>query len=96
MLYEPLEFIKTMRGNYAKMSIIGLFFFSILLFVVSYRIAKDSLKPLEEAMERSRSYNRYMAHELKTPIAVISSNLELAKRSKDMMSYVDSSLDELS
>ena len=96
ILYEPLEFVKTLRGSYALASLIGLFFFSILLFIVSYRIAKDSLKPLEEAMEQSRSYNRYMAHELKTPIAVISSNLELAKRSKDPMSYVDSSMDELS
>ena len=50
---------------------------AILSYFVSYFLAKITIKPIKEANELLKSYNHNLAHELKTPMAVIKSNLEL-------------------
>ena len=59
-------------------------------------MSKLTLTPIEQARTRSLSYNRYLAHELKTPLAVIRSDLELTKLGKVYDSAaINSSLDEI-
>lgn len=50
---------------------------AILSYFVSYFLAKITIKPIKEANELLKSYNHNLAHEVKTPMAVIKSNLEL-------------------
>lgn len=56
----------------------GILIFSVLLFLVSLKIAREIIVPIEERAEKERSYARHIAHELKTPLSVIRSDLELA------------------
>jgi signal transduction histidine kinase len=50
---------------------------AILSYFISYFLAKITIKPIKEANELLKSYNHNLAHEVKTPMAVIKSNLEL-------------------
>ena len=59
-------------------------------------MSKLTLTPIEQARARSLSYNRYLAHELKTPLAVIQSDLELTRVGKVYdPAAINSSLDEI-
>ena len=52
----------------------------IVLFVLSVFIARRIVRPLEENDQRQKRFISDAGHELKTPIAVISTNSELLKR----------------
>lgn len=54
-------------------------FLAIFIFLVSYKIAKMSLEPLKTYNESLKLYNHHIAHELKTPLSVLKSDLELLK-----------------
>ncbi len=52
--------------------------FSLLfIYIFSYKIAKKMLLSMREANKKLKDYNHNVAHELKTPLAVLKSNLEL-------------------
>jgi signal transduction histidine kinase len=51
--------------------------FQILIFLISKKLASLSIRPIQENNSKLREYNHYVAHELKTPLAVMRSNLEL-------------------
>lgn len=53
------------------------FILTIIVYFFSYILAKITIKPLEEHNEKLKSYNHNLAHEIKTPLSVIKSNLEL-------------------
>jgi len=50
---------------------------SVIIYFVSYFLAKFTIKPIEENNKKLKEYNHNLAHELKTPLAVIKSDLEL-------------------
>lgn len=68
---------------------------SFVIYIVSYFLAKFTIKPIEEHNEKLKEYNHNLAHELKTPISVIKSNLELLDLAYDK-ELVKSSYEELS
>ncbi len=49
----------------------------IFIYFLSYFLARKTLKPIEENNKRLKEYNHNLAHELKTPLSVIKSDLEL-------------------
>lgn len=53
------------------------FILIILSYFVSYILAKITIKPIEENNQKLREYNHNLAHEIKTPLSVVKSNLEL-------------------
>jgi signal transduction histidine kinase len=44
---------------------------------LSYFLARKTLKPITETNKKLKEYNHNLAHELKTPLSVIKSDLEL-------------------
>ncbi len=49
----------------------------IFIYFLSYFLARKTLKPIEENNKKLKEYNHNLAHELKTPLSVIKSDLEL-------------------
>lgn len=58
--------------------LLGAFAFSVVLFFISLSFARKVIRPIEELAERERAYARHIAHELKTPLAVAKSDIQLA------------------
>jgi signal transduction histidine kinase len=60
----------------------------ILVPIVSYAIARRSLRPLIEANESQKRFITNVSHELRTPLAVMSGEFELAlKKERDSLYY---------
>lgn len=83
-----------MKNSLLTSVLLSIILFSIILYFVAYKLAVMTLKPMEQAMKHSKLYNHYIAHELKTPLAVIQSDLALAKKVPDDTSYIQSAIDE--
>lgn len=78
VLFESVGFLQRAEDGILLYGTIALLAFAFLLYVVAYRIALLTITPIEEARLYAQSYARSLAHEMKTPLAVIQSDLELA------------------
>lgn len=67
---------------------------SIIIYFVSLKLAYLTTKPIKEANEKLKNYNHNLAHELKTPLAVLRSNLDLLDISYDKI-LIKSSFEEI-
>jgi len=67
---------------------------AIIIYFVSYFLAKITIKPIEEHNEELKNYNHNLAHELKTPLSIIKTNLELLEINFDK-EYINSSKEEV-
>ncbi len=70
------------------------FVISIFIYLFAYQLANISLTPLKNYNESLKLYNHHIAHELKTPLSVLKSDLELLKIWYDKET-VESSLEEI-
>jgi len=52
----------------------------VVLYFVSRSVARKSLQPLHEALERERSFTSYASHEFRTPLAVLKGSMEVLIR----------------
>jgi signal transduction histidine kinase len=77
--YESAELTRNIGGKFLLWGAFCVVLFAAGIFGLSLRIARHTLSPIEAARERSKSYNRYLAHELKTPLSIVMSELELAR-----------------
>lgn len=59
---------------------VGTLFSLISLYFISRKVAKESIRPLTEALEREKTFTAYASHELRTPLAVIKGSLEVLIR----------------
>lgn len=55
----------------------------ILLVVISWILAKRSVAPVEKAQERQKEFIATASHELKSPLAVVSTSIDLAEKDKE-------------
>lgn len=83
VLYEPEEFLVGPRATILASLFFGILSFSFILFFISLSFARKVIRPIEEIAERERAYARHIAHELKTPLAVAKSDLQLALAEKE-------------
>lgn len=56
---------------------IVIFVIALLSYLISYILAKITIRPIEENNKKLKEYNHNLAHEIKTPLAVLKSNIEL-------------------
>jgi signal transduction histidine kinase len=56
--------------------------FSILFFVIGYYFVRITLRPVADNIDEMDNFVHNAGHELKTPLAVVSSNLQLMKQMK--------------
>lgn len=68
---------------------------SFLIYFISFRFVSRTLKPVEENLDDMEQFIHNAGHELKTPISVIKSSLQLAKLKKNYKESVEESLWEL-
>lgn len=52
--------------------------------IVSYLLARQSLRPIEEAYERQNSFTSDASHELRTPLTVMKTEIEVSLRDKNL------------
>jgi len=52
----------------------------VALYFISRSVARKSLQPLHEALERERSFTSYASHEFRTPLAVLKGSMEVLIR----------------
>ena len=57
---------------------------SIFIYFISYYFAKKTFEPIKKANKSLKEYNHNVAHELKTPLSVIKSDLELLEMWKKL------------
>lgn len=68
---------------------------SLLTFGVGRAFARRSLKPAEQMVERLEQFTQDASHELRTPIAALSSSLDLALKTKKYKEGIESAKDDL-
>ncbi len=81
-----------MSGNMGTLFRYTILFGSItivLLFLLSFFLARQIIKPLEESYQKQRQFISDAGHELKTPIAVISTNAEMLEREFGQSKWLD-------
>lgn len=61
----------------------------LLLFLMSFYFARGIVRPLEESYQKQKQFISDAGHELKTPIAVISTNAELLEREFGQSKWLD-------
>lgn len=68
---------------------------SALTFLVGLYFARSSLKPVEETMLRLEQFTQDASHELKTPLAVLGSTLDVALKTKKYKEGIESARQDL-
>lgn len=79
--YESLE---ENLSNFILSLLFTLPIIIILTGYLSYKIAGVSLKPVEESYKKLKQFTLDASHELKTPLAIIKTNIEVALNKKDL------------
>lgn len=91
-------------GESEEALLIRLFYHNLFVLVVgglgSYLLAKQTLKPIEEAHEAQSRFTSDASHELRTPLTVLKTEIEVALRSKksvkkDLLEVLESNLEEV-
>lgn len=97
---KNMEPERNLMGNALRMIIITVLVGASLSFLGGYFLSGRSLIPIKKSVERQQEFLADASHELRTPIAVIQTNLEVIKASGDetvdsQMTWMDNAYDEV-
>lgn len=80
IFYEDENLLSGAVANLLESLVIGIVLFSIAIFLIAVRLARSIIEPIEAVARREKAYARHIAHELKTPLAVMKWEIELAQK----------------
>ncbi|MBC3889331.1 sensor histidine kinase [Acetobacterium paludosum] len=91
---------RLLLGNALRMIMIAVLIGATLSFLGGYFLSGRSLIPIKKSVERQQEFLADASHELRTPIAVIQTNLEVVKSSGDetvdsQIIWIDNAYDEV-
>lgn len=70
---------------YLKLKIVSIQILLLLIFaLISYRLAKNALRPLEESIETLDKFAKDLIHDLNTPVAAMKLNIRLLEKDPDI------------
>ncbi len=75
--------------------LLGAIVLSLGVYAISYRFVDSTLSPVEKSMEQMEQFVHNAGHELKTPLSVIKSSLELMRLKKNYDEGISESIEEL-
>lgn len=100
--YKDIIFIKKQEYDFEDYLEDILFFtiiniiFSIFFYLIWYIFVNKNLKPVEEILDDMGNFIHNASHEIKTPISIISSNLQIIKTTKLYeQDLIDNSINEI-
>ncbi|MDD2907541.1 MAG: HAMP domain-containing sensor histidine kinase [Candidatus Gracilibacteria bacterium] len=83
-----------MMGNNYNSRYVLFILLAFVVYIFAYFLAKVTIAPIEDNNKKLKEYNHNLAHEIKTPLSVIKSNLELLEMGYDK-DLIKSSSDEV-
>ena len=91
---------RSLLGNALQMIVITVLVGATLSFIGGYFLSGRSLIPIKKSVERQQEFLADASHELRTPIAVIQTNLEVVKTSQEetvnsQMTWINNAYDEV-
>lgn len=89
--------LSAMRDFHIRLAILALIASNVAFLIIYFlagHLARITIEPIREHNEALESYNHNVAHELKTPLAIMRSNLELLKL-KPEQKFIDSTTEEV-
>lgn len=83
--FQYLNYYKIVDFSWNRWNNKYIIFFisSFIIYFISLKLAKLTTKSIKESNEKLKTYNHNIAHEIKNPLAVLKSNLELLEISYD-------------
>jgi two-component system sensor histidine kinase CiaH len=82
---QRLEEVETSKRRIA----LNLFYFNLIILAlggaISYLLAKQTLQPIEEALEAQNRFTADASHELRTPLTAMRTEIEVALRDKQLI-----------
>lgn len=75
--------------------LLGAIVLCLAVYIISYRFVDATLSPVEKSMEQMEQFVHNAGHELKTPLSVIKSSLELMRLKKNYDEGISESIGEL-
>jgi signal transduction histidine kinase len=96
---KNMKIERALLGNILRMIVIMVIVGASLSFLGGYFLSGRSLVPIKESVDRQQQFLADASHELRTPIAVIQTNLEVVKSSRDelvenQMTWVNNAYEE--
>jgi len=101
--YSPWQIRNELKAAQGRL-IFELAYFNLIILIlgsgVSYWLAKRTVRPIEEALEAQSRFTADASHELRTPLAAMQTEIEVAKRDKNLtkaetQKLLDSNLEEV-
>ncbi|WP_110955596.1 sensor histidine kinase [Anaerosinus massiliensis] len=78
VFHDKTEQTERMNEFMTHLLLVGLFC-SLLSFFASYFLAKSAIKPIQASLEQQKHFVSDASHELRTPITIIQTNLDIIK-----------------
>lgn len=72
---KDVELLQAQAFSYSLIFVVS----AILVFAISYLLTEQNIKPIEESYEQQKEFIQNASHELKTPLTVINTNIDVLR-----------------
>lgn len=98
IVFQDIANYNQTKENLIYISILVYIFSLIIVFIISYFLVKWIIKPVKQNFEMQKQFIANASHELKTPLAIISTNLSILKDEEDLSEqrvWIENTKDEV-